>query len=567
MNRCVLLALGVCLLSGCGSNGLAANGAAASSRHSKLQISTTSLSAGTVGSAYSAQLSANGGTPPYTWSLTGALPAGLSLNGSTGAIAGTPTVAVNASPLTFTVTDSSRPPQTKSATLSLTIAPLPVALAITTTSLPAGQVGASYTASLAATGGKTPYTWSVSGAMPAGIALSTGGQLSGTPTAQGTFTLTFQVNDSSSPQESATASLSLQINGSTSGSPNAFYGSGINSDALSNIRVGPIAGVSYRFLANHSGTVSQLHFYLIVNASKSGYNAGTGGTLLIQLETDDGSSAHGPSGVVLGSATIPQPSAAFPVVSLSPAPQVVAGNLYHVVFTNIDPNPTANYVSVDELYMYSPLSPMQPSISDTDWATLIYNNNAWSVYRYNTPILEADFTDGFSQGCGYMEVWPEVPESMSGAEAVREQFTVSGASQAVSSVSVRVARTSGSDGLTVRLEQADGSLVEEGTIPASAIPLSSSSNPDYVWATYTLSTLETLAVGQGYHLVLEAPSTSVYQAYPIRKGSAYQFKPTTFFPDGYAQFTMDGSTWVGWTQWGVSNRTDGDLQFYFAAIQ
>ncbi len=104
-----------------------------------------------------------------------------------------------------------------------------------------------------------------------------------------------------------------------------------------------------------------MHFYLIVNASKSGYNAGTGGTLLIQLETDDGSSAHNPSGVVLGSATIPNPSANFPEVALSSAPQLTAGNLYHLVFTNIDPNPTANYVSVDELYMYKPLSPMQPT--------------------------------------------------------------------------------------------------------------------------------------------------------------------------------------------------------------
>ena len=239
---------------------------------------------------------------------------------------------------------------------------------------------------------------------------------------------------------------------------------------MSNIRVGPIPAVSYRFLANHTGTLNKLLFYLIVNASKSGYNAGTGGTLSIQLETDDGSSAHNPSGVVLGSATIPQPSVTFPVVTLSSAPQVVAGNLYHVVFTNIDPNPTCNYVSVDELYMYNPLNPMQPLFSDTDWTTLIYYQNAWSVLRYNTPILQATFADGFTQGCGYMEVWVGVPAPISGAEAGREQFTVSGANRAVSSVSVRVARTTGSDNLTIRLEQFDGALIEQGIIPATAIP-------------------------------------------------------------------------------------------------
>jgi len=531
-----------------------------------LSISTTSLPSGQVGILYGATLVATGGTTPYTWSLTnGTLPAGLSLTGSTGIIAGTPGTAANAVPLVFTATDSGSPAQSKSVSLTLTIAP--AALAIATTSLPSGQVGTAYSGALAATGGTTPYNWSsVSGALPAGITLSSGGTLSGTPTAQGESTVTFQVADSSLPQQKTSESLTLQVNGGTSGSQSAFYGSGINADALNNIRVGPIPAVSYRFMANHTGTLSQLHFYLIVNSSKSGYNAGTGGTLLVQLETDDGSSAHNPSGVALGSATIAQPSASFPVVALSPAPQVVAGNLYHVVFTNLDPNPTANYVSVDDLYMYTPLTPMQPAFPDTNWATLIDYNNAWSVYRYNTPILEADFADGSSMGCGYMEVWVGVPEPISGNEAVREQFTVSGASTAISSVSIRVARTSGSDDLTVRLEQAGGAVVDEGTIPASAIPLSSASDPDYVWATYSLSSLQTLLAGQGYHLVLEAPSSSVYQAYPIRKGSAYQLKPTSFFPDGYAQFTTDGSSWAGWTQWGVTNRSDGDLQFYFTVI-
>jgi hypothetical protein len=42
----------------------------------------------------------------------------------------------------------------------------------------------------------------------------------------------------------------------------------------------------------------------------------------------------------------------------------------------------------------------------------------------------------------------------------------------------------------------------------------------------------------------------------------YGYKNTTFFSDGYAQFKEAGH-WVGWTQWGVTNRTDGDLQFYF----
>ena len=87
-----------------------------------LTIATTSLPNGQVGIAYTTTLTAVGGTTPYSWSLTsGTIPAGLSLNPSTGSITGTPTTIANATPLTFEVTDSSRLVQTNSTTLSLTV--------------------------------------------------------------------------------------------------------------------------------------------------------------------------------------------------------------------------------------------------------------------------------------------------------------------------------------------------------------------------------------------------------------------------------------------------------------
>jgi hypothetical protein len=69
-----------------------------------LVITTTSLSDGVVGTAYSATLTATGGNGTYTWSLaSGSLPAGLSLS-STGTISGTPTTAGSSS-FTVRVTD------------------------------------------------------------------------------------------------------------------------------------------------------------------------------------------------------------------------------------------------------------------------------------------------------------------------------------------------------------------------------------------------------------------------------------------------------------------------------
>ena len=180
---------------------------------SALGILTTSLPSGTVNTPYSQTLRASGGSGAYTWQLTsGTLPAGLTLNASTGLISGTPTAAVNATPLTFKVTDSSSPVQTASVSLNLTIAP--TALSITTTSLASGAVGVAYSQSLAATGGTQPYHWQLTfGTLPAGLSLNaTTGLISGTPTAPASATpLTFQVTDSGSPALSANASLNLTI--------------------------------------------------------------------------------------------------------------------------------------------------------------------------------------------------------------------------------------------------------------------------------------------------------------------------------------------------------------------
>jgi hypothetical protein len=85
-----------------------------------LGITTASLPDGTVNEPYSATLQATGGTLPYTWAITGGLPAGLSLNASTGEIFGDPTAE---GPQTFTVTVTDDSGTTDDLQLSIAIAP------------------------------------------------------------------------------------------------------------------------------------------------------------------------------------------------------------------------------------------------------------------------------------------------------------------------------------------------------------------------------------------------------------------------------------------------------------
>ena len=87
-----------------------------------------------------------------------------------------------------------------------------MAVSITTTSLPAGFANSPYSATVAATGGTTPYTWSATG-LPANLTInSSTGAISGTPTAAGTSSVTVTVTDATSPTHlSASSTLSLTI--------------------------------------------------------------------------------------------------------------------------------------------------------------------------------------------------------------------------------------------------------------------------------------------------------------------------------------------------------------------
>ena len=158
-------------------------------------------------------LTANGGTPSYAWQLTlGPLPAGLTLNASTGVVSGSPTAPMATTPLTFQVTDSGTPPQSATASTTITVTTPP--LTITTLALNTGIVGVPYSQTLTAIGGTGARTWRVSlGRLPAWAMLDPStGVISGTPTSElpGSL-LGFQVTDSGSPQQTATAGFTLVV--------------------------------------------------------------------------------------------------------------------------------------------------------------------------------------------------------------------------------------------------------------------------------------------------------------------------------------------------------------------
>ena len=174
-----------------------------------LTIATTNLPEGFLSTAYSSTnslysniLTATGGVQLYTWSCpsTCALPAGLSLNSSTGAITGTPTSAGGPTNVTFKVTDA----QSTTATVTL-----PMTVTATAFSFTAGTCtgsalnGTQYTAyggcQLSFSGGTAPLaltTATTADTLPEGLSLNAStGAISGTIYGQGGYQPSFTVTD------------------------------------------------------------------------------------------------------------------------------------------------------------------------------------------------------------------------------------------------------------------------------------------------------------------------------------------------------------------------------------
>jgi hypothetical protein len=162
----------------------------------------------------------SGASTQFTALVSNTSNVGVTWSASLGTISGiglyqAPVVTANTA---STITATSVADTTKSAMASVTVTPPPVS--ITTTSLSKATAGTAYSNGLSATGGTAPYTWTLySGSLPGGITVQSAGSISGTTSQSGSFTITVEVNDSSSPKQNSTQSLGLTVAVGTAGGP------------------------------------------------------------------------------------------------------------------------------------------------------------------------------------------------------------------------------------------------------------------------------------------------------------------------------------------------------------
>jgi hypothetical protein len=161
-----------------------------------LELVTESVTSAANGMPFSFVLEATGGSAPYTWSIVGTLPTGLTLNSATGLISGTPSVKKpGAYEVVLKVTDSRGTVVQKNITLTITGDAVVDALNINLSGcsgdinnvclIPNATMGSMYQYAFSATGGDpaVPVTWTFNG-LPTWLSGSTSGSIgfvSGTP--------------------------------------------------------------------------------------------------------------------------------------------------------------------------------------------------------------------------------------------------------------------------------------------------------------------------------------------------------------------------------------------------
>jgi serine/threonine-protein kinase len=187
-----------------------------------LTLTNNAPTSATVGGTYSGTVSVSSGQGPYTWTPVAQLPTGLvaTPEGATLTFSGTLSEGGNF-PLQLAVHDSSTP--SRSATERLTInitVPLPMPTMMLAAALSNSflvNLPKPFADTLTVTGGRFPYTWSVTG-LPAWLTTATTGNnaqtfsITGTPPAAGTYTYTVTVRDSENPPQSLTNTYTITVN-------------------------------------------------------------------------------------------------------------------------------------------------------------------------------------------------------------------------------------------------------------------------------------------------------------------------------------------------------------------
>lgn len=337
------------------------------------------------------------------------------------------------------------------------------------------------------------------------------------------------------------------------GSDQALYGVAFNADGNSNTTIGqygnPGQRLSFRERIDHTGTINEVAAYVKVGV---GYSLGTGGTLRLTIEADDGTANHRPSGTPLTTQDVTPGNTGtgqVQVFTLSSPLAVQYGDLRHFVFTNVSADPTADYVSINGLDMQDFPNPQQPYISNVDQITLTTTTATFAEAKDRYPIIDIRYADGYHGGQAYYAALRTTQATIQGAnEMVRLNFTPT-KTRTIRNVFAKLFREAGTtQDLVATLEVIGGATVATANIPASIVNVGvNATGYGSRWVTKPLAA--TITAGVNYALRLSSPGETVpYHIFPTQGhgGAAFgvAFAAPNVFDEGYWEKTVNGSTWT-----------------------
>lgn len=354
-----------------------------------------------------------------------------------------------------------------------------------------------------------------------------------------------------------------------------LYGPGVYvMDALANLNIGVIRGsqyvVAHRFRATAGGKATAVRVYWPVGA---GYSAGNGGTISVRILPDDGSAANFPNlnapplsaglhspGLIMGRHVL---SSFNDEVRLGASAPLVAGQLYHVVFENVDPDAANNHIAVNNVVTVQQNGRPARWLNPTDWASL-YGYRAAGARTpltwvdatrnpdnglYYAPILQVTLDTGVTIGAADIETGNVEGSrllSLNADQAIRERFTPR-STRIATGFSVQTSTTTGGE-LDWSVRQGDKVLVS-GVISEPSANFATQFNTNlmqgvFKWYDIALPAPLTLQTGGTYDLVFAPRGSSQWRFADEYSGADRNF--TVAFSESQAQFNLNGK-WVNAT--------------------
>jgi hypothetical protein len=247
----------------------------------------------------------------------------------------------------------------------------------------------------------------------------------------------------------------------------------------------------------------------------------------------------------------------FPILTFTASSQLSVGNLYHLVATNVDANPRANWLVLNTQAVATSVS--NPSwvtrwFDSLDWSVIVQKDGVWIDYvpwyqsagvpaQSLAPIMDLGWTDSVHTGSSNLATKPALP--LSTTAMTRELFAPA-AQHVATGAAFRVASPGGAT-LRWRLVGPSG-VLESGDITISA--------GAQRWIDVAFRSPRSLTLGSSYSLEMQAVQ-GLAEMIPMYAGDSNGFSGGSLFVESVAQSSSNGGS-----SWG---RVDG-TSYHFPVV-